>query len=90
MTVDRIDLLVALAIKNNISPYKNSFPAFARAVLITKCQVSTTVANNELKTALSAWAADKWASHIKNNPCGITREEIDKWEHDYKLVSCII
>jgi hypothetical protein len=90
MTTDRIDLVVALSIKNMQHPNRNSFPAFVRNILTVKCQVSPQVIQGEINALRTAWCTDKWASIIWGNPYNITREEIDKWEHDYKHVSCII
>ncbi len=90
MTVDRIDLIVALSIKNMQHPNRNSFPAFVRKILASKCQVSPAVATAEIKTVLSAWHGDRWAGIIRNNPYNITEEEVNLWEESYKRVSCTL
>jgi hypothetical protein len=85
----RLDCVVALAIKNNVNPHKNNFPAFTRQVLASKFAVSQTTMNSDIKTLISAWRTDRWKSIIWNNPYKITREEIDQWEQNYKQESCI-
>lgn len=88
MTVERIDLLVALSVKNQMHPYKNNFSAFIRQVCAAKLAISPQAALIEVKTLNTAWRADKWASIIKGNPYNITEKEVEAWETNYKLVSC--
>lgn len=90
MTTERLDLIVALAIKNLQHPNRNSFPSFARQVLTVKCNASPAVITTELKSLMTAWAADKWATIIQGNPYNITEEEVELWERNFKRVSCII
>jgi hypothetical protein len=89
MTVDRIDKLVALSIKNLQHPYHNSFPAFIRKILASE-GISTVIALGEIKTLNVAFRSDKWANLIKNNSYQITPQEVETWERNYKAESYII
>lgn len=76
---DRINYAIALAIKNDVNPRKNTFANFLRALYRRKFQVSKRIEKQELDIIISAWYADRWSSLVLDSPY-FNKEETDKWK----------
>jgi hypothetical protein len=78
----RLEILVALAVKNNQTPTRNTFVGFTHRVLTSKFQSSPQVMRNDTQTLVSAWSADHWRSLIQDNPY-LTSEEVTAWTQNH-------
>jgi len=75
---NRIDQIVALCIKNNIPPSKNTFPGFVEKICASRFGLDKRTARSYSNTLHSAWQGDRWKFLVKENPY-LTYEEIEKW-----------
>jgi hypothetical protein len=78
---DRRAYLVALAVKNDVTPAKNTFVAFARKTY-TRFPVSKRTLKEEIDIVVSAWYRDRWISIIEASPY-FNREETDEWKRKH-------
>lgn len=75
---DRLDVLIALSVKNHKTPNTNTYIAFARHVLTAKYGCSPATMKSDLETVISAWNADHWKTLVENNPY-LDGEETRQW-----------
>jgi hypothetical protein len=76
---DRRQYVIALAVKNDVTPAKNTFVAFAKKIYNTKFPVSKRILKQEIDIIVSAWYCDRWNSIIEDSPY-FNREETDQWK----------
>lgn len=75
---DRIRKLVALCIKNNITPEKITFGNFVRRVCLSTFGLEKQAAKSMALTVYGAWTGDHWKIMVQDNPY-LTEEQSQKW-----------
>lgn len=76
--LDRIDQVIALCVKNNMTPDKNPFAGFVIKICSIRFGLDESTARSYIRTIISAWRGDRWKYNIKQNAY-LTKEETEKW-----------
>lgn len=79
---DRLNYVVALAIKNRVTPDANSFVQFARNIYISKFKASKQVMKADIDMLVSAWRSDHWRLLVDGSPY-FNREETEEWKRTH-------
>ena len=75
---DRIYRLIALCVKNGVTPSKTSFADFILTTASALFTVSHKTSRGYIDTLIQIWNYDKWKTFVKNNDY-LTKEEKEKW-----------
>lgn len=75
---DRIDQLVTLCIKKNITPNKNTFAGFIQIASISRFAVSKHTATDYANTLVKAWNSDRW-KRLARKGFYLSLEEKTEW-----------
>ena len=75
---DRIEQLLAIMVKNEITPRRIAFTDIVIRVSAMKFAVFLETAKEYAQVLIDAWRADKWESMVKENGY-LTSEEKEKW-----------
>jgi len=74
----RIGLLIALSVKNSLTPDSVAFCDFILKASAAKFAVTRQTAKGYVDTLLSCWRWGRWKEQIKTNN-NLTQEEKDRW-----------
>lgn len=74
----RLDVLVALLVKNNLSPNKITFCDFILRASATNFGVRKETAKGYIDTLISCWNWDKLKEWVQENP-HLTLNEKERW-----------
>ena len=75
---DVIDYLIAVCVKNNITPTRTGFADFILRACAGKFGMDKAKGKSFIDALISAWKFDRWKNHIKDNPY-LTPEEKEGW-----------
>jgi hypothetical protein len=75
---NRLDILVALLAKNNLTPNDNTFCDFILRASARNFGVTKETARGYIDTLISCWNWDKLKGWVKENP-NLTPEEKERW-----------
>jgi hypothetical protein len=75
---DRVDQLIALCIRNNLTPANSAFVEYIRKACATRFGLEKNKAKPFVEILVSAWRGDKWKYHVHQSSY-LTKEEIDQW-----------
>ncbi len=78
MSIERIDVLVALSVKNNLNPNVNVWVGFAKKILASKFGSTPQTMNSDIHTLVTAWRADHWRELAQDNPY-LSASETQTW-----------
>lgn len=84
MKEDRVQKLIALCVKNKMSPQKNAFAGFIHKVASGTFMVTKATAKSYIHTLIEAWRLDKWKSLVSSNQY-LLREEKQKWINSHQV-----
>ena len=76
--LDRIEQLLAIMVKNNITPLKNTFTDIIIRVSASRFGVSRKTAKGYSQVLIDSWRMDKWERMVKENGY-LRREEKENW-----------
>jgi hypothetical protein len=76
---DRLNLTVALAVKNKTHPNRNNFVAFVRKVYATKFGLTERQTREDLEILIKAYHAERWQTLLANCPYPLSEEEVNSW-----------
>lgn len=82
---DRIQQIIALCIKNDITPSQSTCSGFVRKICSARFALGKDTARSYTETVFSAWKADHWKFLVTGNPY-LTEEEIEKWPKTHLAV----
>jgi len=77
---DRLNLIVALAVKNKTHPNKNNFVSFVRRIYASKFNLSVAQTRAELDILVKAYQAERWKTLLKDLPYELTEKELEEWQ----------
>jgi len=75
---ERIHQLIALCVKNNLTPLKNAFAGFLQNVCISRFGIEKRTARNYIDSLIAGWRLDRWKQMLQENPY-LTMEEKTTW-----------
>lgn len=76
--LDRIDQVIALCVKNGMTPEKNTFASFVIKTCCIRFGLDESTARSYLRTIITAWRGDRWKYNVKGNGY-LSPEETKKW-----------
>jgi len=76
--LDRIEQLLAIMVKNNITPLKNTFTDIIIRVSASRFGASRKTAKGYSQVLIDSWRMDKWKRMVKENGY-LKREEKENW-----------
>lgn len=79
----RLHEIVAVAIKNQITPQKIGFADFVIRFAESKYGVSKSTAKSYVITLVDAWRHDRWITMVRDNP-NLTPEEKREWMRKWR------
>jgi hypothetical protein len=76
--MNRIDYLIAVCVKNNITPNHNAFADLIIRTSESRFGVRRDTSKSYVDTLINAWRDDKWKYRVQNNPY-LTEQEKKEW-----------
>jgi hypothetical protein len=78
MNQEHTDAVVALSIKNQTDPNKNTWMAFAKRVITQKFGCDEKTLKWDIDNLISQWSFDKWKTLVDSNPY-LDATETEAW-----------
>jgi hypothetical protein len=75
---DIITYLVAICIKNNVTPNDSRFAGLIRKACAAKFGYDKYKATSFIDALISAWRFNKWKDYVEDSPY-LTKEEKERW-----------
>jgi hypothetical protein len=79
---DIINYLIAICVKNNITPKDVRFAGLIRKVCASKFGYDKYKAKSFMEVLISAWRFNKWKNYVENSHY-LTEEEKRKWVQEH-------
>ena len=75
---DIINYLVAVCVKNNVTPEKAAFAGLIREACADKFVMDKYKAKSYVSTLISSWRLSRWRTWVRDSPY-LTFEEKERW-----------
>lgn len=79
---DYISYLVAISVKNNITPAKVGFADYIIKACAAKFSMDKYKAKSYINTLISTWRFNKWKRHVEESPY-LTEAEKERWFREH-------